>query len=159
HQRMGDISLELGQTEAALEQYQQAQKIMDTVAAADPENDAVLYNWAVLNDKLGFVYRQLLGDTAVARDYYRKSLELGLVLSKMPLKAPQLKPEMVKERLVSSYVDQANLALRLGDPVAAWQFYQKSVELEHGQSVATPRDALALAKSSLPKAGSAAPAF
>src|SRR5262249_21277599 len=40
-QRMGDIALELGRTEEALERYLQGREIIDSLARVDPDGDAV----------------------------------------------------------------------------------------------------------------------
>lgn len=143
HQLMGDISKELGRTEAALKDYQAAQKIVDALAAAEPDNQVAIWNQAVVYDKLGEINHEILGDGAVARDYYRKCLELRRGLAGRPLKSPELPPATVKQRLALTYAKLSDLALMLGDPLEAWADYQKFLELQPGGRVfQSPKDAL-----------------
>jgi serine/threonine-protein kinase len=132
HQLMGDISKELGRTEAAVRDYQAAQQIVDALAAADPGNDVAVWNQAVVYDRLGDIYYQLLGDGAVARDYYRRCIGLRADLAKRTPKAPELKPDLIRQRLAIAYAKQGKLSLRLGDPVESWSDYQKYLELNSG---------------------------
>lgn len=140
---MGDISKELGRTEAALKDYQAAQKIVDTLAAAEPDNDVAIWNQAVVYDKLGEINHEFLGDGAVARNYYRKCIQLRQELAGRPLKSPELRPAAVKQRLALTYAKQGSLALMLGDPTEAWTNYQRFLELQpNGKKYTTAKEAL-----------------
>jgi eukaryotic-like serine/threonine-protein kinase len=151
YQHMGDIARELGRTEDALRYYKEFQKVIEPMAA-DPDDQVATWNLAVVYDKLGDVNHQLLGDGAVARDYYRKCLALRQALARGPLKAPELKPAMVRDRLAFSHAKQGDLALMLGDPAEAWGHYRNFLELRQGRPFPTPRDALADTAAALPVA-------
>jgi eukaryotic-like serine/threonine-protein kinase len=143
YQRMGDLCLELGQTGRALEQYRQCQDVVEALARTDPGNDAVVWNLAVVHERLGDVYHQLLGDGAVAREHYRQCLQLRESLAKARLRTPEITPAMVEQMRAGSYQKLGNLALMLGDPDAAWQSYQRFLELREHRRFAQPREILA----------------
>ncbi len=95
----------------------------------------------------------LLGDGAVAREDYGRCLTLREALAKAKLTSPELKPDLVKDRLANSYAKQGNLALMLGDPPAAWGSYRRFLELQQGRPFPTSAEALAAAKSVGAKTG------
>jgi serine/threonine-protein kinase len=142
HQHMGDISRELGRNEAALEHYREARKIIEAMAAQAPGDQVTRWNQAVVYDKLGDASHELLCDGVVARDYYRKCLELRRMLANAVLTAPELNATVVKERLATSYAKEGNLALMLGNPAEAWSSYQEFLELRQWGTHATPLAAL-----------------
>ncbi len=144
-QRMGDIALELGQTEEALTRYQQGREIIEGLAEADPDDDAVLWNLAVFHDKIGDVQLQLLGDAAIARTSYDAALKRRLTLASRPIKVPELKPEMLRNSLANNYSKNGSLALYLGDPKAAWEAYRQYLERAAGHRYENPADAAAVA--------------
>jgi serine/threonine-protein kinase len=147
HQLMGDISKELGRAEAALKDYQAAQKIVDALAAAEPANEIAIWNQAAVYYKLGEINHEILGDGAVARDYYRKCLELRRGLAGSTPKSPELTLAIVKSRLALTYAKLAELALVLGNPTEAWTDLQSSLELQPGgRRFQSPKDALDVAR-------------
>ncbi len=152
HQHMGDISRELGRTEEALRQYQAFQKIIESMAADDPDNQVNQWNLAVVNEKLGDVSHLLAAEGAIAREYYRKSLALWQALDKGPITAAEVKPEKVKESLSVLLSKQASLALALGDPAEAWRHYQDFLQARLGRTFASPKEALAARRADAKKA-------
>jgi len=154
HQRMGDISRELGKTNETLRYYKECQSAIDAMAVDDPGNQVTMYNRAVLYMKLGDINQELLCDGAVVRGYYEKSLELRRALAQAPIRDPELQPENEKVTLplAEIYLKLGNLSLFMGDPEAAWGHYQKLLEFQFGRTFPLPRDALAAANSAAPLA-------
>ncbi len=144
YQRMGDISLELGRTETALQQYKEAQQLLEDLAANDPASEVHRWNLSVIYDKLGEANHQLLGEATLAREYYQKCLDLRVGLSQTTLQTPELK-NRVPLQLALTYAKFGNLTLTLGDPATAWTYYQKYLQLQQGRSYATLRDVLSAA--------------
>jgi serine/threonine-protein kinase len=141
-QHAGDVFKEIGRSEDAQAHYEKCREVIEAMAAEDPNNDANIYNLAVVYERLGDVSLEL-ENLGVAREYHRKSLEQRIRLSQMPIADPGLTPEKVKDSLTRAYSVQSSLALMLGDPAAAWKFMQKYLEVKEGESYATPRDFLA----------------
>jgi serine/threonine-protein kinase len=153
-QHMGDISRELGRTDEALKHYQEFEKVIEAMSADDPGNQVVMYNRAVVYDKLGDINHLLSGDGALARDYYHKCLNLRQALDAAPEKDPEFRNKDVnlKQLLSNSHLKLGNLSIMLGDPEQAWRHYLKLLELQLGRTFATPSDALAAADSARPAA-------
>lgn len=153
-QHMGDISRELGRTEEALRHYQEFEKVVEAMAADDPENQVVMYNRAVVYDKLGDINHLLSGDGALARDYYHRCLHLRQALDAAPEKDPEFRSKDVnlKQLVGNSHLKLGNLSIMLGDPEQAWRHYQKVLELQLGRTFSTPSDALAASESARPAA-------
>jgi tetratricopeptide (TPR) repeat protein len=146
-QRMGDIALELGDTEDALKHYQECQAVTEAAAANEPQNPVTMFNSAVVYEKLGSVSHQL-ENLSAARDYMRRSLDLRKQLATMTLddpETPELTPERVKESLVGAYLREGDLNLMLGDPGAAWQSLSKHIELQEDRAFGSPREVFAAA--------------
>lgn len=141
-QHMGDIAMDLGRTEDALESFKKCQALIEAMAADEPTNPVTQYNLSVVYEKLGDVNHQLLGDGAIARGYYLKSLDICQGLVGETLRDPDDKPVNMKVRLSSSLLRLSNLTLGLGDPKAAWVHFQKFMEIRYGKSFATPKVAL-----------------
>jgi serine/threonine-protein kinase len=149
YQRRGDIALELGDSETALQNYRESQALVEAAWSAKPNDPVSMFNLAVALEKLGAVSHQL-EDLTVARDYFRRCLELRSRLSQMTLgdpNEPELTPDRVKESLVTSYLREADLSLMLGDPVIAWRSLAQHVELQEDRRFADPRDVFAAADS------------
>jgi serine/threonine-protein kinase len=147
YQHMGDISKDLGKSDEALKCYKESQKIIDAMIAADPQNDVALWNLSVVNDRLGDIYFQILGDAAVARDYAVKSLEIRKKLAAAPQRSPELKPEIVKRGLANVQNSLSHRLIALGDPASAWEPYREYLQFQLGQPVTSSKSAFEAAMS------------
>jgi serine/threonine-protein kinase len=138
-QRMGDICEQAGETEQAVQLFQQSLRIFDKLEANEPPNDWIPWNQAVSFDKLGSLSREFQGDAAAALDYYRKSLRLRQALL-TKIVTPEIPPFRRKIGLIVSYVKLAAFELAQGDPAAAHQYAAHALEESDALLASTPGD-------------------
>jgi tetratricopeptide (TPR) repeat protein len=164
YQHMGDIARDLGQVTTALTHYKDCQAVIEGLTEDDDAKQVNMYNRAVVYEKLGDIYHQVLADGALARDYYRKSLSLRKELDAIPVadldkefKQVEAKPgqpvtdEEVQKQLESRIrtpvvlitVKLSTLSLMLGDPATAWAYYSAAITRQNKRSFATPAAVLA----------------
>jgi serine/threonine-protein kinase len=129
YQRMGDVAQEMGQTAEAGRQYDRALSIFEQLAAQDPRDEVSKWNLAVMYEKEGTVNHRLHGDITKTRDWYRKATQLREALAARPRREPKLTQPLVDNALAGSYAGEANLALLMGDPFLARDYFQKALEL------------------------------
>jgi serine/threonine-protein kinase len=129
YQRMGDLALEMGQTDEAGRQYDRALSIFEQLADLDPQDDVSKWNLAVTYEKEGTINHRLRGDISKTREFYRKASQLREALAAGPRREPKLTQTLVDNALAGSYAAEANLALLMGNPVAARDYLQRALQL------------------------------
>ncbi len=87
------MTMQLGQTQDALDFYQKSMAIRTRLADADPKNVQAQRNLSVSYERLGNV-TQRLDQTTQARDYYRKAVEICLRLAEADPKNAQAQRDL-----------------------------------------------------------------
>jgi tetratricopeptide (TPR) repeat protein len=138
-QRMGDMYLQLGESDKAMELYKRSLEIYDKLPTDTAEGDWVLWNSAISSEKLADVMRQKAGDIEGATKYYQKALELREALAANP-RLPVITPAFRKQALVNSYAKAGGLALAMGKPAEARDYYRKGLEQSEGLMAIDPKN-------------------
>ena len=121
--RTGDIWLLLGNTDKALQAYQQSSEIFERLAADDPANTEAQRDLWVSYNKLGEVQMQL-GDTQAALTQHQQGLEVAQRLVETDPANVQAKRD-----LSISYNLLGDIQLQRGDTDAALRAYQQSLAI------------------------------
>jgi eukaryotic-like serine/threonine-protein kinase len=153
-QQMGDIERDFGHTEKALGHYKTSLGFIEAMAKENPDDEVVIWNRAVIDRKLGEVYFELRGDTALAREAFRQALEARRRLTTMTLTAYLRNegppPDLVRKVLGEDSIKLSEVALVCGDPVEAWDLLRASLPEVDGKSIETPAEYATAFQSGLP---------
>jgi tetratricopeptide (TPR) repeat protein len=123
HLKMGWLYREIGQIDQAYKQFQEAHKIRESIALANPSDEDGRVQLATSCKDLGDVALYAKGDAALAREHYKRGLTIASDLAEHPKSAqPSL---MDRKQLV------ADLYYKLGDiadgPVEARAYYTQAL--------------------------------
>jgi serine/threonine protein kinase/tetratricopeptide (TPR) repeat protein len=132
HNKLGDVSLRLGDTRAALEAYRAGLAVSRRLADADPASAEAQRDLAVSHDRLGDVYLRL-GDSQAARDAYRDGLAVSQRLADAGTATAQ-----DQRALAIEHNKLGEVYLRLGDSAAAGEEYKKDLEIAQRLADADP---------------------
>jgi len=132
YEKLGNIQLRLGNTQAALTHYQTSLELRKKLSLQDPDNTGYQRDLSVSYNKLGDIQLRL-GNTQAALTHYQTSLELRKKLS-------QQDPDNtgVQRSLSVSYEKLGNIQLRLGNTQAALTHYQASFDIFKKLSLQDP---------------------
>jgi serine/threonine-protein kinase len=124
HMRLGDIFTETDHLDEARKEYQDAEGVIDELAAKNPDdlNFSKRFPAAVKN-KLGDLEFRSLGNTESARHYYEQALQHRLDLVSL-----DAKDEGAKLAVANSYGLLASVELQLGNAPEAMKYYRKEME-------------------------------
>jgi len=123
HQRMGDVELALGNTQAASTEYQSCRRIAQVLADADPKNAMAQRDLGVSFERLGEV-SLLLGRTKDALDFYKKSLAIRQTLADVDPKNAEAQRD-----LSVGFGKLGDVNLQLGQTKDALDFFNKSLAI------------------------------
>jgi len=133
----GDMHVQMGHSDKALESYQKGLEIRTRLAAADPSNAQAQRDLSVSYNRVGDVQLQL-GHSADALDSYQKGLEIAARLAGADPTNAQAQRD-----LSISHNKVGNVQLQLGHSPEALDSYQKGLEIAHKLAVADPTNATA----------------
>ena len=122
HQRLGDLRRSQGRFREALDQYQQMDEIIATLAASKPENLDIQARLARSKRLLGFIAMTHLLDFEQAKDYFRRSVDI----SRQCL-AQQPDSDLQKNELASSLGQLAGAEMNLGHLKEARDLYAEEI--------------------------------
>ena len=134
HRRLGDMYLEIGQTEKALEQYQRCYQIVRQFADQGQLPNPELNLSKILTHMADAYLR--LGDAAAARDQYQQALEV-----RQQWLDDQRDNLGIKQLVAASYGSLAQVLLLLGDPQAARDYSERALDLRQQWLTHSPGDA------------------
>jgi serine/threonine-protein kinase len=141
YQRMGDVALEIGDTPGAGRHYERALRIYEQLAAVEPKDDRNPWSLAVMYEKVGTVNHRLGGDVNKTRDFYHRATEIREALAKKgSWSDPRITQVLVDNALAGSYAAEANLALLMGNPALALQYFQSALPLRQQLADANDKD-------------------
>jgi tetratricopeptide (TPR) repeat protein len=119
----GELYKELGETEKAFAQYQEANQIFAAIAEKNPDSNAAKGNLAASCTTLGGMAVEMLGDLDKGREYYRRAVDLR----KYVVEHPQgEKSADARRNLAEAY---SRLADILMDPAKQKDYYTKTLDL------------------------------
>ncbi len=121
--RLGDLQIQIGNTEAALKAYEKAMEISKTLAKEDPENKQAQRDLSISYNKLGDLQIQI-GNTEAALKAYEKAMEISKTLAK---EDPENK--QAQRDLSISYNKLGDLQIQIGNTEAALKAYEKAMEI------------------------------
>jgi serine/threonine-protein kinase len=123
HRNMGDLYRELGKIDQAYKQYQEAHRILETSASANPNDEEVRVQLVKSWLALGNMSLYAKGDAARARADYKRGLSIANALADHPRSA---QPSMLDRKKLVAYV-----CYKLGDiaddPAEARAYYTQSL--------------------------------
>jgi serine/threonine-protein kinase len=128
YMQMGDLFVQLGQSEKAFSQYQKSHAILQGLAEKDPEGDVAQANLAAAFTVLGQMSLELRRDIKASLDYYQKALEIRKKLNARQL-SDKLNPTKVKQELAESHTRVGVTFLRLGEAEKARGYFQDALVL------------------------------
>jgi tetratricopeptide (TPR) repeat protein len=137
YDRLGDVTVQLGQTADALKYYQDGLEISRKLTESNPGDAQAQRGLAVSHNKLGNVTLQL-GRTADALKYYQDGLEIRTKLAESNPGDAQAQRD-----LSTSYSRLGNVTLQLGQTAAALKYYQNDLEISRKLAESNPGDAQA----------------
>ena len=116
YQRLGNVSLQTGQTATALEYYHKSLSAREELARSNTNDPQAQLDFQVLNNKIGDVLFQT-GQTARALEYYQKGLGVVEALARSD-------PETRRDLLVS-YDRLGDVLFQTGQTAKALDYYRK----------------------------------
>jgi serine/threonine-protein kinase len=134
YDKLGDVSLQLGDTKAARRYYQDAPDIAQGRVTADSKNAQAQRDLAISYTKLGDGSRQL-DDTQTARRYYQAGLEIAQRLAAADPKDAELQRD-----LAISYERHGDVSCQLGATPAARRYYQDGLAINQRLAAADPKN-------------------
>ncbi len=134
YNKLGDISLQMRDLDAARVSYQQSLEIRRTLAAAVPADAQVQRDLAISYYNLGEISFQT-GDLQAAREGYQPFHEFA---KKQATAVPTDK--LAQRDLSMSYNNMGKMSLQTGDLQAARVAYQQSLEIRRTLAAAAPAD-------------------
>jgi serine/threonine protein kinase/Flp pilus assembly protein TadD len=135
--RLGDVQLELGSTNNALESYQKFLELSEALVQADPNDTEAKRDLSISYDRFGDAQLRL-GATKNAFEHYEKSLKLR---EKLATADPI--DDQAKRELSLSYNNLGKTQMRLGAANTAIEYYQKCLDLRYALVKSDPNDAQA----------------
>ncbi len=136
--RLGKISLQLGQVQPALGYFQDALDRLQRLAAADPKNALVRLEWSVSLERLGNVSLQM-GQRAEALRHYQQVLDL-----RQKLAADDPKSASAQRNLSVALEKMGDVSRQLGQRAQATRYYQEALEIDKKRAAAAPGNVEAL---------------
>ena len=137
--KLGDVSLQLGQVQTAKGYFQDSLAIGKKRADDDPKDSKAQRDLSVSFTKLGDVSLQL-GQVPAAQGYYQDSLAIHKKLADADPKDIQAQRD-----LAISFNNLGDVSLRLGQTQAAQGYYQDSLAIFKKRADADPKDLTAQA--------------
>jgi serine/threonine-protein kinase len=123
HRKLGDLYHELGQTDQVYKHHEETHQIMEAIALANPNDEAIraqlVKSWLALGDMS--LYSK--GDAARAREQYKLGLAIASDLAEHP-RSDQLSPIDRKKLAAYVYYKLGDIA---DDPVEAREYYTQSL--------------------------------
>jgi len=135
YDKLGTVSLRMGQVQEALSLYQQSLDIRKTLAAADPSDAAVQRDLSVSYNRLGDVSLQV-GQVQEALAFYQQSFDICKTLA-----AADPSDAEAQRGLLISYDKLGDASLQVGQVQEALAFYQQSFDICKTLATADPSDA------------------
>ncbi len=132
--KLGDVSLQLGQVQTAKGYFQDSLAIGKKRADDDPKDSKAQRDLSVSFTKLGDVSLQL-GQVPAAQGYYQDSLAIHKKLADADPKDIQAQRD-----LAISFNNLGDVSLRLGQSPAAQGYYQDSLAIGKKLADADPKD-------------------
>jgi len=141
HQTMGDLLKNLGQSEAALREYQLALDLIQKVAEDDADNDLARGNQALMLTTIANAKLALTGDARAAHQTFLRSYEIQKDIADHPRSGFYRDRPLDNERLLANYQVQLGRAnLLLGDPDTARRAFEQAVALRRQVAAAAPKN-------------------
>ena len=122
HQRLGELRLSQGRFKDAMEQFQEMEAIIATLAASKPGDLAAQAYLARTQRMLGFVAMKHLVDIKLAEQYFRRAIDICReCLTEQP------DSDVYKNELASSIGHLAAAEIQLGHLKEAREFYREEI--------------------------------
>ncbi len=122
HQRLGELRLSQGRFKDAMEQFQQMEAIIATLAASKPGDLAAQAHLARTQRMLGFVAMKHLVDIKLAKQYFRRAIDICReCLTQQP------DSDVFKNELASSLGHLAAAEMQLGHLKEARELYREEI--------------------------------
>jgi tetratricopeptide (TPR) repeat protein len=137
YNKLGDVTLQLGQAEQALGYYRKVLEIAERLARESPGDARAQRDVSVSYNKLGDVTLQL-GQAEQALGYYRQGLEIRERLAK---KSPE--DAQAQRDMSVSYSNLGNVTLQMGNAEGALGYYREDLEISERLAKESPGDAQA----------------
>ncbi len=134
--RMGDVELQLGNTSAAMAEYQVGHDLIKGLSDVDPQNHRLQRELSVSYNKLGDA-RLRLGHTAEAKSFYRQSLSITERLA-----AANPNDTEAQRDLGVNYNKLGNVSLQQGLPVEAAAYYRQYNAVTERLAASDPKNAV-----------------
>ncbi len=135
--KLGDVTLQQGQTQESLDFYRKSLDVRQKLADADPKNAGAQRDLFASFNNLGEVTLQL-GQTLEARAFYRKSLDMAQKLADADPNNAQAQRD-----LSLSIGALGDVTLKLGQTQMALDFYRKNLDIAQKLADADPNNAQA----------------
>ncbi len=142
HMKMGLICKQLGQTEAAMEQFDRCRAITEARAKEKPNIDSRKSNLAAVLTVMGDMSQELRRDMEASLAYYQQALKLREEMHLTPNKGEgELEVVKVKLGLAEGYTRVATAIYRMGDPAEALKYFRQALQLRQELVDANPMNA------------------
>jgi tetratricopeptide (TPR) repeat protein/tRNA A-37 threonylcarbamoyl transferase component Bud32 len=135
HLRLGDISLLVGETKKAREQYELGFQIASKLAEAVPHDTLARYDLSLSYIKLGDVSLEM-GDAKAAQVLFKKALDICVSLANSNPGNIQAQRD-----LSTVYGRLGKVSLQLGDAKSALGYCQNALKLNEESAKANPKNA------------------
>ncbi|MBX3398889.1 MAG: tetratricopeptide repeat protein [Gemmataceae bacterium] len=133
---MGDVELQLGNTPAAMAEYQVGHDLVKGLSDVDPQNHRLQRDLSVSYNKLGDASLRL-GRTAEAMSFYRQSLAITERLA-----AANPNDTEAQRDLGVNYNKLGNVSLQQGLPAEAAVYYRQYKALTERLAASDPKNAV-----------------
>ncbi len=134
YERLGNVSLQTGQTAKALEYYQKSLEMREELARSRPSDSRDQRDFQVSYNKIGDVLFQT-GQTARALDYYQKGLGVSEALARSDPNDSE-----TRRNLLVSYDRLGDALFQTGQTARALDYYQKSADVAEALARSDPNN-------------------
>ncbi len=143
HMKMGQMFMQLGDTEAAFEQFVRCHQITEKRAMANPNWAASQANLAATFIMLGNMSQQIRRDMKAAVGYYDKAIAIydGLNANPKGNGERPVDPVVARRSMASAATQLAVVHLRMGDPAAAANDFDKALKIRQDLAREQPGNA------------------
>ncbi|MEU0886222.1 CHAT domain-containing protein [Lentzea sp. NPDC005914] len=136
HERLGSLTVAMGDIATAREHYQTGLDIVERLAAADPGNALYQQDLTISHNHLGDV-AVAMGDIATARERFQAALDITERLA-----AADPGNAAYQRDLSISHEKLGNVAVRIGEVATAREHYQARLDITERLAAANPGNAL-----------------